>query len=90
MSVMLSQASPATSPPMSRIDCEVARIRDMTTSVQLIQDRLLRHAHSLGFYNAENKHPDAPLAAMPVDLHSALDRLDEAITAVNGALNVFD
>lgn len=80
--------------PMSRIDSETERVRNMTMMVWNANERIMRHAHSLGFYvpTPEGKAlgGSGTLQSTPITLHDAIEQLEQAITITSGSLNVFD
>jgi len=84
-----SAATPSIS--MSRIDNDIEMVKSMTVRVQTSTDRIVRHAHSLGYFEP-SKGTAAIDTPRPVTttLRDALSELERAIETNSGALNLFD
>lgn len=85
-----SVAGQAVATTMSRIENDVETIKRMAGRVEMIRERVIRHARALGYYEPT---PEAKVAApTPVitTLADALQSLDREIDHCSGSLNVFD
>jgi hypothetical protein len=74
----------------SRIESDTEAVKTMVSHVDIISERIVRHARSLGYYQPT---PDVKVSApSPVitTLADALQALNRAIDNCSGSLNVFD
>lgn len=76
---------------MSRIESDVENLRNMTSRVEMITERIVRHARSLGYFEPPgNKDQVAGPTPVITTLADALQVLDRALDHASGSLNVFD
>ena len=84
------QGGQANNAVASRAETDVENVKRMAGQVEIITDRIIRHACTLGYYEPT---PEAKaVAATPVitTLADALRGLNAAIDHCSGSLNVFD
>lgn len=77
--------------PVSRIHSDVEEVKKLTTRIETITERIIRHSQALGYFEPPPLNP-ATSTPTPVitNLANALQALDRAVDAACGALNVFD
>jgi hypothetical protein len=77
--------------PVSRIDTDVIRLKEQTQRVRLNTERLMRHAHSLGYLPppSQGNTGQAPTPVI-TNLNDAVCDLDRALDEMSGAMNLFD
>lgn len=83
-------AAGATNRSLSRIEADVESVKRMTSSVELLTERVMRHARSLGYFGAPDDPKESGPTPVITTLADALSALDRAITTAGGSLNVFD
>ncbi len=82
-------AYPSTVDKLSRLEADVEVTKRMTVRVETLKHRILRHAQTLGYWSPEPTDKSG-LEPVITTLQDALQALDRAIDACEGALNYFD
>lgn len=79
-----------TSPsPNTRIQVDVNRVREITSSVRLVTQTIISYAHSLGYYEppkADNPSVEPVITTMG----DAITDLERATNELVGSLNLFN
>lgn len=76
----------------SRAETDVENVKAMVNKVEIITDRIVRHARTLGYYEPTSEAKGNASAPSPVitTLADALRTLSAAIEHCSGSVNVFD
>ena len=75
--------------PVSRIENDVEQLKRFGERVDSINDRVIRHARALGYYEPTPATGQAPTPVITT-LADALQALEYALERCSGSLNVFD
>lgn len=74
----------------SRIEADIETVKKMTESVESTMHRIMRHARSLGYFEAAGKPEAAAPTPVITTMADALNALSRAVNDCSGSLNVFD
>lgn len=74
----------------SRIETDVSAVKQMTDRIERTTERIIRHAHTLGYFQPPKSEAAAAPTPVVTTLADALQALDRAIDYCSGSLNVFE
>ncbi len=74
----------------SRIQSDTHRLMEMVNRIKTSEQRIVRHAMSLGYYSPQPESAGNKPTPVSSSLADALSDLDRALDGLSGALNLFD
>lgn len=74
----------------SRVEQDVGQIKTMTEHVERTTERIIRHAHMLGYFEPPSDAKTPAPTPVVTTMSDAISELSRAIDHCSGALNVFD
>jgi hypothetical protein len=83
------QAADSAPRPLSRIDTDISTVKEQTARLEIVAERIIRHARSLGYYEPTPANTATPTPVVTT-LADALKELDRVVERCSGSLNVFD
>lgn len=75
---------------LSRIESDVESLKSMTNNIEIITERIMRHARSLGYFEPPNDPKVSAPTPVITTLADAMLALERAINHCACSLNVFD
>lgn len=75
---------------LSRIDHDVNRVKEMTIRVRNVTERIIHHAHTLGYFAPPPSQPGTAPTPVITSLSDAIQDHDRGLDELSGSLNLFD